>query len=352
MVKKMKNTTRLTAIMTTAILISLMATSLTSSAFINNINPEAGTVSTNNTYMSSSNTAYGASAKYGELVNPDYEWRQFIGGGLGNTGFNKGPAPDRFDILWSSQDMANFGTPNGAHLVFDGKMFMTVTRQLGNGSNRPFMAALNPFTGATLWNTSLPQDRLATPTLSSTSFTWSFTAAFGGTCMYQVDDNHLAALTSGGLTMFRSTDGALLWNDTDINPGAVYHNSLYDPDLMMIFGPESVGNENAQGYRYYMDFGWDLSNPEVNKGQTNGVSNRQVWSRVRHAAGNPQLCLGNGKVFEGSYQSAVVYALDAKTGALLWETRRPDAAGYAGTYSAEFDILVTGCQSQWVIAYN
>src|SRR3989304_5754339 len=253
MVKKMKNTTRLTAIMTTAILISLMATSLTSSAFINNINPEAGTVSTNNTYMSSSNTAYGASAKYGELVNPDYEWRQFIGGGLGNTGFNKGPAPDRFDILWSSQDMANFGTPNGAHLVFDGKMFQTFTRKLGNDSNRPFMAALNPFTGATIWNTSLPQDRRAT----NTTMTWSFQIPFGGTCMYKVDDTHLAALTTGGLTMFRTSDGALLWNDTQINPSASYHRAYYDQHLRMIFGRQALCSLVAACRLYSEEYGWD-----------------------------------------------------------------------------------------------
>jgi len=345
----MKNTKRLTAILTTAVLISLIATSLTANAWINNKSAEDQQVTTNNTYMSESSSAYAAAAKYGDLVNADYEWHQFIGNTIGNTGFAGGPAPDRYDIVWSSDNVINYTTPNGAQLTFSGKLFQTATGLLANGSSRPMMVAVNPFTGALLWKTPL--------VYGPGSATNSFQIPFGGTCMYYVDENHLCALTTNGLVMYRASDGAYLWIDAQINPSAAYHRAYYDEDYKMFVGVQASGpnlngsqtfDQNVWGANYYTEFGWTLADPDVDK----GFGGRIVWSTPRIGAGNPMEGVGGGKAFMGSYSSAIVYALNITTGELLWKTQRPDAAGYAGTYSVENDILVTGCQSQSVIAYN
>src|SRR3989304_7298866 len=105
MVKKMKNAKRLTAILTTAILISLMASSLVASAdTINNYNPEMGTTSAAPAYMDASNTVYTAASKYGDLLNEDYAWFDPHGNNPERTGFNPGPAPDRPDVLWRTDN--------------------------------------------------------------------------------------------------------------------------------------------------------------------------------------------------------------------------------------------------------
>jgi eukaryotic-like serine/threonine-protein kinase len=196
------------------------------------------------------------------------------------------------------------------------------------------MNAFDPFTGDLLWQTVLDKP-IAT-----------VTTPFGGDCLYKIDSNHLMALTNVGGIMFDASNGKILWYDTDIIPNAVYHPGLYDENTKMFFGPKSIGDENNQGVRFYIDYGWDLSNPDLNKG--NG--GRLVWSRVRNYPGNPMLCAGEGLVFMGSYQSAMVYALNQTNGNLVWQTTRYDAAGYAGVYGE--GRLVVGCQSQWIICYN
>src|SRR3972149_4977396 len=201
MVKKMKNSKRLTVIMTTAILVSLMASSLAfAGAEIVNFNANMGKTTLNAPYLSQHLSAEeAATAKYGKLLNEDYAWVNYLENDAARTGFNPGPAPDRPDIAWKSDDVwapLNMTPLNSAFVAFSGKLFQAVTVRLPNGTSRPALGAFNPFTGVPDWYTPLPAGQ-------------SFNTFSGSNRFHKVDANHLIALVSPGAAMFRVSDGAL-----------------------------------------------------------------------------------------------------------------------------------------------
>jgi len=331
----MKKTKQLISIISTAILISMIASTLTiAGAYITNLNPDEGTtwLAGDAGYMDASNSADTAAAKYGNLLNPDYEWWSHLGNTGARTNFNPGPAPDRPDILWSSDTIPDFGAPYSGNVAFAGKVFGQVNIRLSNNTLRQHLAAFDPFTGQPIWQTPLP-----------VGITF---AQFGCTFIHRVDDGHIMVRTNTGLAMFRVSDGAFLWEDTTITPNAAYHRMVYDADLMFLFGPISIVSQNDEGFSRYMNTAWDLSDPEVDKG--NG--GRVAWEVPNLTNGRTQQAVGDGKLFLGSYVSASLYCLNAATGELIWETKRFDAAGYSGTYIE--GKLIVACQSQHVMCYD
>ena len=154
--KRMMNFKRLSAILTTAIMISLMALSMVavSNGEIENWNPNMDTTSTYNTYMSSDNSALAAASQYGDLLNEDYAWTSWLCNGPERTGFNPGPAPDRPDIIWMSTDIPDLGGPVAGQIAFGGKLFLASVKYLENETDpsqplirTEFVNALDPFTG-------------------------------------------------------------------------------------------------------------------------------------------------------------------------------------------------------------
>jgi hypothetical protein len=96
----MKNYKRLTAILTTAILIALMASSLVVTATVDIWNPDQFKESGAPAYMDASKSAYAQASEYGDLLNEEYAWFDPHGNNAERNGFNPGPAPDRPDVLW------------------------------------------------------------------------------------------------------------------------------------------------------------------------------------------------------------------------------------------------------------
>jgi hypothetical protein len=256
---------QLMAIMTTAILISLIASSSFASAQIINLNPDEGTTWTagDGGYLSASNSAYSAAAQYGDLLNTDYEWWSHLGNTAERTNFNPGPAPDRPDILWSSDNIEDYGTPYDGNVAFAGKLFSQVNKPY-QGETRQHLAAMDPFTGEQIWATLLPEGMTF--------------AVFGTTFIHRVNDEYIMALMNApyGLAMFRVSDGKLMWNDGTIVPNAAYHRMMYAADLMYLFGPISITNQNEAGYGQYMNTAWDLSDPGVDKGE----GGRVAWEDI------------------------------------------------------------------------
>jgi outer membrane protein assembly factor BamB len=295
-----------------------------------NPNPDQGKTTTNASYMSSDNTAENEAAQYGNLINEQYAWNQWIGGSGSRTGFTGGPAPVRPDVLWRTRDIPEVGTVQNGMIAFSGKLFF-----VSSISGQQTLNALHPHTGAVLWQTPFPAGM-------------SVTVAFGASVIYKSDDSHLVVLTNQGLAMFDASNGNLLWSDATILPNAAYFRAVVDNDLTMMFGPirEVPGDPLRSEPFTDVMCGWDLSNPAVDKGD----GGRLIWEYIMDEPGNPLLCAGDGKVFVGSYSSSMIYALDATTGNKIWETARSDAAGYSAAY--QDGKLVVGCQSQWIICYD
>jgi outer membrane protein assembly factor BamB len=346
--EKMKSSIRITATIVTAILVSLMASSLVTvcRSVTDNFNPDSGKTTLYAPYMSASNSAQAvAAAKYPNPLDEKYAWIDYLCNGPERQSFNPGPAPDRPEILWKTTDIPAIGSAMSGNVAYGGNLYLVSTGPPYVPGGPPFFIPtattyinkLDPYTGTIKGQLSLG--------------TQSVSSAFGAATIYKVDDHHLLVRIAGGffglfalgVTMINTDTMTRLWNDSTITPGAVYHPAIMDQKSIRLFGPQTVpGN----GYNVPSECCWDMSSPEVDK----GPGNRLLWTYTMDEPGNPQLCYGDGKVFMGSYSSQRIYCLNATTGVKIWETARFDAAGYAATYAD--DRVFVGCQSQHEICYN
>ncbi|MCW4034065.1 MAG: PQQ-binding-like beta-propeller repeat protein [Candidatus Bathyarchaeota archaeon] len=358
--EKQKIRTLLTAIL----ILTIALATLTSIAFAQqiNYNPDMGTVTkTAPAYMTSDNSAYAAAAEYGNLMQEEYAWHDPHANIPQRTGYNPGPAPDRPDVLWRTQNNAvpkvilgtrtlgssdglvnpTLASFSGAPMAMDGQLiaYGSIRPNSGNSTTRNAVISLNPHTGAVNWASIVGYGAASAAGVG---------ASFGvASYIFKVDDTHFGTLAGGmfggggGFCMFRTT-GEFLWIDGGITPGAVYHSCIVAPDpVYMIFGPQSFGE-----YTNHL-CGWDLSDPETDKGS----GNRLAWQYLIDEPGsNPLLAYGDGKVFMGSYSSVSVYAVDAETGDKVWETYVKSAMGYMTCY-ADGKVYV-GCQSMHIYALD
>ena len=346
----MKNSKRNTAILTAAILVSLMATSIVfAGAYTFNPNVQQGTLYNSASWVTTqgSDAAY-QKAKYGDLLQ--YEWTDPMGNGGERTGSYSGPAPDKGTVLWESIDhpsitsvlINNVAAPvsgavissmSGGVMGIDGQIFTSATIKLSNGTSRNALISFKPFTGDVNW-------------CAITGLGITAGVSIGTQGPYKVDDKHICAI-GGGLSMWK-TDGTFLWRDSSITPSGGYFTCIVeqDPDhgvVSMCFGPTSV---TTAATRASSECGWDLSNPEVDK----GTGGRRVWYHVMDEAGTQQMCYGDGLVFMGSQSSYKTFAINATTGEKVWETATPGYVVYAGVYAE--GRYITNCASMTVICYN
>jgi outer membrane protein assembly factor BamB len=362
---------RFTAILTSAILVSLITTSLIVNAdVIKNINPQEGTIShTYATYMAEENSAYNSAvAKFGnDLIRPEYEWHDPFANTPERTGFNPGPAPDRPDVLFNAYNVtvqnvilgsqvltSGLNSPyvasfSGAPIAMGGQLIIpgTVRVNISNSTTRNAVVSVNPYTGSVNWVSLLG--------LGPTAGTNIGSSLGGSSYIFKVDDTHFCTvgLMAGGLAMWK-TDGTFLWQDDSIRAGAFYHALIVAPEpISMVFITYSPNKPGV--YTNYLG-GFTLDTPEQDRNNYTSTGTflrggRSVWNYTVDEAGNtPIQSYGDGRVYMASYSSTKVYAINATNGEKIWETDMPSFNGYMSCY-AEGKIFV-GCLSYTLTALN
>jgi len=228
---------------------------------------------------------------YGDLLQ--YEWT--TGGGNENQmGFSAGPAPSRPDILWKIP-----ASGSGFVCGFNGKVFV-----IGGGWFQPStLNAYHPFTG----------DLIYTQNLQS--------SAIGGGGITKIDDTYLFVDTMSGVEVRRISDGTFVSNFTvpylQGHPGsAQYFPGTWSSTLKMKYilsydMVELKGLVNAI----------DLSDP---------TNPKSAWTYTAKAVSEIQ-AYGDGKLFVGT-TACTVYALNATTGELLWESPKTGMVQQHGFY--------------------
>jgi outer membrane protein assembly factor BamB len=258
---------RITAIITSAVLVLLMA----SSPFTGFSSSTAPTVNASGVPASISQAG-----DYGDIMQ--YDWP--LGGrDEGNTGFNSGPAPDRADVLWAVSSMRGSGMVS----VFDGKAFVIRSRRL---------LAFDAFNGSLLYDVDAP----GTPSPSSVCG------------VHKLDDTYLLLEGGSGMVCRKIATGEVVWNVTTPNanrhPGSgTYFSGHYSSSMKMHFNHvyEPVASE-ARIIAY------DLSDPSTEP--------PVAWNYVADSP-SELLCSGDGKVFLGTTEGKV-YALNIN-GTRVWQ---------------------------------
>jgi outer membrane protein assembly factor BamB len=354
--------------MITATLVLLMTSSLVTGA-IENYNPNAGTTSTVPSYMTASNSAQTAAAKYGDLLQKAYEWWDPWGNNPERTGFNPGPAPDRPDVLFRTDSgnpipkvylgsalAADVNAPfvdtmSQAVIGFGGQIFLGASIRVNatNSTTRTALVSLNPFTGAVNWASIVGFGPTTGATLSTTIF--------------RVDDTHIATLGGSGITAgmvcMWTTDGKFLWKDSTMNPGSVYRAAICVPapvyKIMGAYTPSTTVAPGVSGMVKWLGC-WDLSSPDVDKNTYNSTGaqisgGRSLWNYTIDESGDaPMMVYGDGMVFMGSYSANAIFAVNVTTGQRVWGNHVVGAIGYTGAY-ADGKVFV-GCENQHVYAFN
>lgn len=238
--------------------------------------------------FSNSASTEAAANDYGDIMQ--YDW-PCPGADEGGTGWNRGPAPDRPNVLWTTT-----GRGSGFVVAFNGMLFT------GSGTT---VYASDPFTGQLIYNSTTP----GTPSMS------------GSNNIFKLDDTYFVTSGSSGFTVRKIADGTLVANATVPNTGSAsatmcYLGPRFSPSMKMWFGNvyDSTVHQ-AQVVAYSLS---DPLNPTL------------AWV---YADDTPmeQLCCGDGKIYFGSTEATVV-ALDIN-GTVAWETAtRGGIAQQSGIY--------------------
>jgi outer membrane protein assembly factor BamB len=209
-----------------------------------------------------------------------YEWPQFQGDSS-FTRFSAGPAPEAPDILWKT----NIGGIRSYISAFNGEVFVIANTTV---------FALDRKAGSIIWNTTVPEPG-----------PWP--------AVYKIDDTHMVV----GNSCLDPDTGQILWTSTNFSasPQPLFSYNVYSPEEKLFYVKES-------SYVHAWNFS-DLSIPPILAWSTYVSGSGSVGSGIEY---------GDGKVFPGSYESHQM-ALDAKTGAVLWDTETTGPMLFSGTYS-------------------
>jgi outer membrane protein assembly factor BamB len=207
-----------------------------------------------------------------------YEWSQFQGDSS-FTRFSAGPAPDTSATLWK----ANITGIQPYLAAFDGMIFV--------GTNTSVVALDQ--TGNIVWETAIPMNG-----------TWPIA--------YKIDDSHMVVESS----CLDPRTGNILWTSSTFSADTgIFSANVYSPDEKMFY--TKVGS--------YIE-AWDFSDPS--KPPT------IAWETYVPGGGRTGIgtTYGDGMVFPGSFENHQM-ALDAKTGAVLWDTLTKGPMIFDGAYS-------------------
>ncbi|MDG6222178.1 MAG: PQQ-binding-like beta-propeller repeat protein [Candidatus Bathyarchaeota archaeon] len=208
-----------------------------------------------------------------------YEWTQ-VSGNSDTARFSESPAPSTSDILWK----ANITNIHSYISAFNGMVFV---------SSDTTVFALDPETGETVWETQIEMKG-----------TWPI--------VYKIDSAHM--IVQG--TCLNPQTGEILWTSSSFNADTgLYNNQVYSPEEKMFY----IKNLS------YIE-AWNFSDP----------SKPPIFEWETYIPGSGivgiGLTYGDGKIFPGSFQS-MQFALDAKTGEILWSTRTKAPMIFSGSYS-------------------
>ena len=213
-----------------------------------------------------------------------YEWPQVSG--LSDTArFSESPAPSTSDILWK----ANITNLHSYISAFNGMVFVC---------SDTTVFALDPETGATIWDTQIEMKG-----------NWPI--------VYKIDSTHM--IVEG--TCLDPQTGAVLWTSNSFCADTgLYNNQVYSPKEKMFY----IKNLS------YIE-AWNFSDPSMPP--------TFVWETYIPGSGRVGIGLsyGDGKVFPGSFQS-MQFALDAKTGEVVWTTLTKAPMIFSGSYAEGFFV--------------
>jgi len=207
-----------------------------------------------------------------------YEWPQFMGDSSFSR-FSAGPAPDTSAVLWK----ANVTGIQTYVSAFDGMVFV--------GTNTS-VVALNRDTGKVIWETNIPMPRK-----------WPIA--------YKIDDSHMIVESS----CLDPKTGNILWtSSTFCADTGIFNANVYSPEEKMFY-------IKVDSYIEAWSFS-DPSNPPT-----------LAWKTYIPGGGKTGIgtTYGDGKVFPGSFENQQM-ALDAKTGAVLWNTLTKGPMIFSGSY--------------------
>jgi outer membrane protein assembly factor BamB len=154
------------------------------------------------------------------------------------------------------------------------------------------VVALDKETGNVLWKTNIPMSR-----------TWPVA--------YKIDDEHMVVESS----CLDPKTGDILWTSSTFSADTgIFNANVYSPEEKMFY---TKVNSYVEAWSFS-----DPSNPPT-----------LAWTTYVPGGGRTGsgLTYGDGKVFPGSFQSHQM-ALDAKTGAVLWDTATKGPMIFSGSY--------------------
>jgi outer membrane protein assembly factor BamB len=207
-----------------------------------------------------------------------YEWPHFMGDSSFSR-FSAGPAPDTSAVLWK----ANVTGIQTYVSAFDGMVFV--------GTNTS-VVALDKDTGEVIWETNIPMPR-----------TWPIA--------YKIDDSHMIVESS----CLDPKTGSILWtSSTFCADTGIFNANVYSPEEKMFY-------IKVDSYIEAWSFS-DPANPPT-----------LAWKTYVPGGGKTGIgtTYGDGKVFPGSFENQQI-ALDAKTGAVLWNTLTKGPMIFSGSY--------------------
>ena len=231
----------------------------------------ASTFQTNATAQVNTNTT----SNLGNLNS--YDWPEFQGDSS-FARFSVGPAPDTSNILWKAKV-----TGIQPYLAaFDGMIFACTNTSV---------VALDQ-SGNIVWKTAIPMNR-----------TWPIA--------YEIDSSHM--IVEG--TCLDPNTGSILWTSTSFSADTgIFSANVYSPEEQMFY-------VKTNSYIY----AWSFSDPS--KPPT------LAWETYIPGGGITGIgtTYGDGMVFPGSFENQQM-ALNATTGAILWETPTKGPMIFSGSY--------------------
>jgi len=207
-----------------------------------------------------------------------YEWAQMEGNSA-MTRFSAGPAPSTSNVLWKT----NITGVQPYLSAFNSKIYVCSTSTA---------YALDQ-SGNIIWQTDFPQHT-----------TWPMA--------YKIDSTHMVVENY----CFNPETGDLLWTSGDFNTfTGIFNTNVYSPEEQMFY---TKVNSTVVG--------WDFSNPS----QPPTIK----WTTYIRGGGITGIgtAYGDGKVFTGSFEN-LQYALDAKTGKVIWATPTKGPMIFTGSYA-------------------
>jgi len=208
----------------------------------------------------------------------EYEWPQ-LEGDSSSTRFSAGPAPSTANVIWK----ANITGIQPYLAAFNGKIFVCSITTL---------YALDQ-SGKIVWQTDFPK-----------ATTWPVA--------YKIDSSHLVVENY----CFNPENGRLLWVSSDFNAfTGIFNANVYSPEEKMFY---TKVNSTIVA--------WSFSNPSQPP--------TKAWTTYIRGGGITGIgtTYGDGKIFTGSFEN-MQFALDAKTGKILWTTNTKGPMIFTGAYA-------------------